>query len=145
MIKVLDLAKYIIGSIPVDNLKLQKLLFYSQAVCLVRYEKVAFGDKIEAWMYGPVIPGVYRAFRKYGFDVIPPSHRPVRITDVKIVDSTDMVMKFYGSMTGAELISETHSEEPWRQAFQKGPNMEIGNEDIRRYYSNVFNFSDEEE
>jgi uncharacterized phage-associated protein len=59
MAKAFEAAKYIINSLPVDNLKLQKLLYYSQAVHLVLNGKLPlFNEAIEAWDYGPVVPRV---------------------------------------------------------------------------------------
>ena len=42
-----------------SNLVLQKLLYFIQAYCLVVLNRAAFDEKIEAWMYGPVIPEAY--------------------------------------------------------------------------------------
>jgi uncharacterized phage-associated protein len=67
-----DVAKYIIKSLPVDNLKLQKLLYYSQAVHLVLNDKAPlFPGVIEAWDYGPMAPPVYREYKQYGLEIIP--------------------------------------------------------------------------
>ena len=67
-----DVAKYIIKSLPVDNLKLQKLLYYSQGVHLVLNDRVPlFMEPIEAWDYGPVVPPVYREYKGRGLEIIP--------------------------------------------------------------------------
>jgi uncharacterized phage-associated protein len=59
-----DVAKYIIKSLSVDNLKLQKLLYYSQAVHLVLNQKQAlFLAPIEAWDFGPVVLPVYYTYK----------------------------------------------------------------------------------
>ena len=44
---------------PVTNLRLQKLLYYSQAWSLVIRGSELFSDDIEAWCWGPV--GLVRA------------------------------------------------------------------------------------
>ena len=51
----------------VDNLKLQKLLYYAQAWHLVFRGKPLFRERIEAWVHGPVVPLIYREYRKYGY------------------------------------------------------------------------------
>ena len=48
----------------IDNLKLQKLLFYSQTVHLVFNSEPLFSDEIQAWDYGPVIPSVYEKAKR---------------------------------------------------------------------------------
>jgi uncharacterized phage-associated protein len=49
MTTAFDVAKYIINATPVDNLKLQKLLYYSQGVYLVLNNKQPlFPEDIEA-------------------------------------------------------------------------------------------------
>jgi len=47
----------------ISNLKLQKLLYYAQAWHLVNFDVPLFGDSIEAWDFGPVIPNVYRQYK----------------------------------------------------------------------------------
>ena len=64
MTKAMDIARYIANVIEVDEIKLQKLLFYTQAVCLVRFDKPAFTESIEAWDYGPVVPAVYHKLKR---------------------------------------------------------------------------------
>ena len=71
--KVLDIARYIINysneqQYGISNLKLQKLLYFVQAEFLAFTEKKqpCFQEEIEAWGFGPVVPGVYKEFRQYG-------------------------------------------------------------------------------
>jgi len=72
MATAMEVADYIIRKFPVDNLTLQKLLYYSQATHLVmRDRKPLFDDEIEAWDIGPVVPSVYNKYKHHGFDVIP--------------------------------------------------------------------------
>ena len=73
---VIDISSYIIeysneiGS-PVSNLKLQKLLYYSQAAMLVELGQKCFDSKIMAWEFGPVVVEAYQHYKEYGRDVIP--------------------------------------------------------------------------
>ena len=56
MAKVHDVAAYIISKMRgVDAMKLQKLLYYSQAWSLVWDSRPLFPSKIEAWANGPVV------------------------------------------------------------------------------------------
>ena len=47
----------------ITNLKLQKVLYFAQAYYLAKLNRALFSDKIEAWKYGPVIPGVYKRYK----------------------------------------------------------------------------------
>ena len=98
--EVEEVAKYIINypNIYIDNLKLQKLLFYSQAVSLVINEKALFNEPIEAWDYGPVIRKVYNTYKTHD-QQIPKIDDTISI-DTKDVEMIDIALGYYGSMTG---------------------------------------------
>ena len=55
----------------ITNLKLQKILYFAQAAHLAVHEKPLFKEDIEAWKFGPVIPSVYRKYKKYTNTAIP--------------------------------------------------------------------------
>lgn len=66
-----DIARYAVNYINmhgecVSNLKLQKILYYVQAAFLVEKNKPCFYQDIVNWQHGPVVPGVYHSFAKYG-------------------------------------------------------------------------------
>ena len=46
------------------HLRLQKLVYYSQAWHLVLQKKKLFRDRIEAWAHGPVIPNLYSIYHQ---------------------------------------------------------------------------------
>jgi uncharacterized phage-associated protein len=58
-------------SIEMTNLKLQKLLYYCQAWYLAFLGKPLFGERIEAWIHGPVVPPVFGSFKEHRWNVIP--------------------------------------------------------------------------
>jgi uncharacterized phage-associated protein len=116
MNSALNVAKYITDLLEVDQLKLQKLLFYSQAVCLVKFNKPAFDDPIEAWDYGPVAPNVYHYVKT--------TDAPIKIPgitftpmDNQILSGIDIALEYYGPKSGISLISETHSEDPMEKCL----------------------------
>ena len=64
MANALDVAAAILKRTgPIPAMKLQKLVYYSQAWSLVWDDRPLFKDRIEAWANGPVIPNLYRAHR----------------------------------------------------------------------------------
>lgn len=50
----------------INNLKLQKILYYIQGLYLVNYGLGIFKEDIQKWQYGPVVPEVYHSFKDYG-------------------------------------------------------------------------------
>lgn len=139
-----DVAKYIIGLMPVDNLKLQKLLYYSQAVHLVRMEALLFSDEIQAWRYGPVIPNVYRIYKDFGFEIIKSNdddHTDKQLTDGQL-KSIDMALEYYGEMSSIRLVNETHSEDPWKNVYDENKrDIVITTESMFNYYKDVLEIS----
>lgn len=144
MCKAIDLSKYIIGLIEVDNLKLQKLLYYCQGIHLARVDEPIFNDRIEAWTYGPVVPTVYRKYKKYGFEIIKESIAKKIEFKNKELETIDMVLAYYGSFSGLELVGRTHSESPWINAFKKSQNNEITKEAMKEYFKSNIIFADSE-
>ena len=142
MAKVEDVAKYIINrSNGVDNLKLQKLLYYSQAVHLVLNDKKPlFNDRIEAWLYGPVVPNVYRKYKSHGEADIPKCSAADINLSVNEIDAIDTTLEFYDKFSGPDLINRTHREKPWIDAYEKGQNTEITEDAIYDYFKKAFVF-----
>jgi uncharacterized phage-associated protein len=145
MITAIEVAKYIIKSLPVDNLKLQKLLYYSQAVHLVMYDKKPlFPEAIEAWDYCPVVPPVYHEYKTFGIDTITrliEEKTPLSIEEKKAVD---MALECFGSLPSSALVTQTHYEAPWENAYRPGrPSGIITVEAIYDYFKDVLDFSDE--
>jgi uncharacterized phage-associated protein len=144
MATALEVAKYIINAFPVDNLKLQKLLYYSQAVYLVKNNKQPlFADDIEAWDYGPVVPAVYRAYKACGIETIPP-HEDPNTLNLQQMRAVDMTLACFGEMSGVVLINQTHREPPWKEAFKPGrPSQVISVESLYKYFKGSLKITDD--
>lgn len=142
MSSVHDVAAYIVDALQrVDTMKLQKLVYYSQAWHLVWEEEPLFDAPIEAWANGPV---VYELFDNHrgSYSVSSWSRgNPSRLTPAE-VETIDTVLNYYGEMTGAKLSALTHSERPWMNARRGlGPTdrsrQEIPLDDIAEFYSTL--------
>ena len=141
MAGVAEVAKYIINSVQVDNLKLQKLAFYSQAVHLVLNDgKPLFPEEIEAWQYGPVVPELYSLYKPFGFDPIPRVGGGGHLTAQEI-ESVDIALEYYGSMTGIQLINQTHQEAPWKSVYKPDTkHIIIPKDSIYNFYRQIYRF-----
>jgi uncharacterized phage-associated protein len=117
----LDIANWIIASVDreagdsITHLKLQKLLYYAQAWALCLLGRPLFEEDMQAWVHGPVAETVFRAYRRYGFEALPPpNHLPALAPE----DEAHLlsVMEAYGDFSARRLEAMTHNEDPWRQA-----------------------------
>ena len=122
--------------ISVSPLKLQKILYYQQAWHMVFFgrENQLFSEAPEAWVNGPVYPGIYRQYRNcvpnmcdhlkekdFGVqpsDVLATLEKIAASLELskKELDLFESVMRLYGSKTQNQLILVTHSEQPWCEA-----------------------------
>jgi|SRR5580700_8585669 uncharacterized phage-associated protein len=114
------IAKHIIGTFknlgqPITNLKLQKLLYYSQAWHLALHGRILFCDRIEAWVHGPVVPTVFREYREFKWAPLPDD--PTFTTPpIEICEHIAEVLSTYGKFDATQLEHLTHSEGPWMEA-----------------------------
>lgn len=128
---------------PITNLKLQKLLYYSQAWHLALYDKPLFDDRMEAWVHGPVQPTVYHKYKKFSWNPI--SDDPGEIVlPLPITAHLDEVMAVYGGMSAYDLERLSHQESPWLKArgdLQKDESSEavISIEEMRQFYKVMAN------
>jgi uncharacterized phage-associated protein len=144
MTNVFDVAKYILhkhGSM--SAMKLQKLVYYSQAWSLVWDEEPLFPEKICAWAMGPVVPDLYDQHRGM-FSVAQADFQSARRSDVSTVqrETIDIVLSFYGDKPAQWLSDLTHMERPWKDA-RKGlivgerSNREITHAAMAEYYGSL--------
>ena len=113
-----EVARYIVrffleAGDPVTNLKLQKLLYYVQGWHLAVHDSPAFPEKLEAWVHGPVQPGVYRAYSAYRWNPIAEDESGVIALDPDLQELTNEVLDVYGGDSGYQLEQRTHREGPW--------------------------------
>jgi uncharacterized phage-associated protein len=110
-------------------IKLQKLVYYSQAWSLVWDEVPLFLEPIEAWVNGPVVPELYNVHRgQYIVDAWPLGD-PNRLS-LSQKETIAVVVNFYGEKSSAWLSELTHREAPWRDARQGLEPMERGHREI---------------
>ena len=144
MLNVFDVADYILSKVGrVTSMKLQKLVYYSQAWSLAWDDEPLFDEDFQAWANGPVCPDLFRVhkgqfglptsfFKKYAEGTFSPEQ----------VDTIDIVLRDYAHMAPHELSDLTHREHPWIKARGNTPpgmpceNI-IDKEDMREYYAGI--------
>ncbi|KYC36627.1 hypothetical protein WA1_43875 [Scytonema hofmannii PCC 7110] len=142
MVNVHDVAVYILEKMgPLMAMKLQKLVYYSQAWSLVWDEEPLFSEKIEAWANGPVVPALYNSHRGQ-FKVSELSEGNSSNLTPTQRETIDEVINFYGDRSSLWLSDLTHKEDPWidaRQGLMLGErgNKEITHAAMAEYYSSL--------
>ena len=143
-VSVFDVADYILKRLePMSAMKLQKLIYYSQAWSLVWDGAPLFREKIQAWANGPVVYDLFRAHR--GRFTVTRKTLPKgswRNLSAQQRDTVDAVLKFYGSKSPQWLSDLTHSELPWQRARRGLPpeepsNAEITLDSMARFYERL--------
>lgn len=131
MPSVHDVAAYILDEAgPMTAMKLQKLVYYSQAWHLVWDDEVLFPERIEAWANGPVVPELYGRHRgRYTVEAPWQWGSADALTDDQR-ETLNEVLNAYGDFTAQQLSVLSHSERPWQEARQGLQPLERGSEVI---------------
>lgn len=156
---VLDICRHVINysndrDYGISNLKLQKVLYFIQAYFLINRKDHApcFNEKIEAWDFGPVVPVAYHEYKQYGGGDIPTiksyilfdendvwNSRRIAFDDniIKVKDKTlvDKVVDNFSEYSATDLVSLTHKQSPWIDAYVPHQNNEITLDAIREYFN----------
>lgn len=138
-----DVAAYILEKKgEMTAMKLQKLVYYSQAWSLVWDEEPLFPERIEAWANGPVVPALYSEHRGQFKVSSWPRGNPDQLT-LEQRQTIDAVLNYYGDKSSQWLSDLTHREEPWLEARKGlGPgergSQAISHASMAEYYGSLF-------
>lgn len=91
---------------PVTNIKLQKLLYFTQGVYLAKYNKLAFEDNIIAWKYGPVVKDIYYKYSLYGAEPIITVKKYDSKISFMLINVIDIVLESFLDVNQTDLIEE---------------------------------------
>jgi uncharacterized phage-associated protein len=126
MVSAHDVAAYIVKEHgPLSAMKLQKLVYYSQAWSLVWDDRQLFRESVEAWANGPVVRELYERHRGQ-FELCDWPWGNVAVLDGEARETVDAVLQYYGPRSAQWLSDLTHREDPWREAREGIPDGERG-------------------
>ena len=117
MISVLKVASYLTERYKkaygqtMDEMRLHKLLYFTQKECVIQLGEPMFAEEIRAWKYGPVVPCVRMAYKA--------DNLHEQLTDdekVKYEPVFDAVFYIYGKRSSWTLVTLSHSEKSWERA-----------------------------
>ena len=135
----------------VTNLALQKIVYFCHVWSLIELNRPLVRHKFEAWEYGPVLPYIYREFKKFDrspivgratrIDPADGIHRVVEYNFDSEVDSlVNEIADFYSRLRPGDLVDLSHAEGgPWHRVWNHGgaanPGMKIDDAKIVEFYS----------
>jgi len=113
-----------LDAVSIDQLKLQKLVYYAHAWYLGNGKGPLFPDDIEAWPHGPVVRDLYVEFADFGASPITgrafatewPSGRRYQpqVKDQRLREFLRRVWEKYSPFSGVQLSNLSHAPtEPW--------------------------------
>lgn len=151
MITFQDVSSYILflaskQGIHVSNLKLQKLMYYSQGFCLGLTKKPLFEAEIKAWDHGPVVEPLYYQYKIYGKSALPtPLQFDDSVFDAIQKEIISSVFNTLGKKSAWELREMTHRETTWLAHSvndDKGDSSEITKQEMTEYFSAQLSIDD---
>ncbi|WP_431258194.1 Panacea domain-containing protein [Roseateles chitinivorans] len=115
---------------PINNYKLQKLLYYVQGWHLAEFDEPAFPERLEACFSGPVCPAVFDRYSSYTWrPITEETAEPEGLPD-RLIGVMERVLDLYGFDTGWSLEYRTHHEPPWQTARRGLDLIDPCNEEI---------------
>lgn len=126
--------------VSIDNVKLQKLMYFAQGWALVTLEHPLFDEEIQAWTYGPVVPELYMEARGYGNGSITGVFMTMQEIprDSEEWDTIDEMMGVFGKCSTMDLVTlSTEPKSPWAAAWKKGKYTPLDLWQMVLYFSEI--------
>ena len=143
-------------------LQVIKLAYIAHGYSLALLDEALIEEAVEAWKYGPVVPSLYHAAKRYGGEKITELlYCGVPASDGEGVGGAidfieghmsgeqkevlDGVLDAYGKFTGFELTKMTHLRDtPWKRFYRpRSYGQKIPNQTIKEYYKKIVGNGDE--
>ncbi|MBD2122731.1 Panacea domain-containing protein [Trichocoleus sp. FACHB-262] len=124
MVNCLDVARYFIirayedgREAEMTNMKVQKLLYYTQSLYLALHDDPLFDEEIQAWRYGPVCPIAYRFYSNFEAEQLPvPDKDSLEYLSTETRKLLEEIWEYFGEYHAYYLSGMTHLEFPWKKA-----------------------------
>lgn len=138
MIDCLNVARYFIVRAYEDgieaemtNMKVQKLLYYTQCLHLALYDEPLFDEVILAWRSGPVCPPAYRFYSEFEANQLPIPGKEYFLQIPKEKKKLlEEIWEYFGGYQLDRLSGMTHLEFPWKKARKGLPPQASSTEPI---------------
>ncbi|WP_370931923.1 Panacea domain-containing protein [Bartonella sp. DGB1] len=122
LVSASEVANFFIraGNYKYTNLKIQKLVYLAHLLYLSETCLPLVREDFEAWMYGAVVPKLYRQLIPYGAGCI---SEQIEQKGCELTQNQECFLsninKVFGKATSAKLVEITHSKSgAWAQVYQ---------------------------
>lgn len=143
-----DVAKYLLDLAKSEGktiapMKLLKLTYIAHGYNLGFNKGPLIENSVQAWKYGPVIPELYHATKKFGS--FPVDGELIDLLSTQELKDEDkhfisLIWNSYKHLGGLQLSTLTHQPEtPWAKTYDGGYHKNISNEVIQDYYTKLIN------
>lgn len=134
----------------ISPIKLQKTLYFAfaywggfvrksqnkAAEIKINKSEYLFDDRIEAWVYGPVVPKVYSCHNLTKY-----SNSSLFVGNEDVKEYIDGVIENAFEVSDFKLVEASHFDKCWRNNFDvnaQNHNIEIPKEEIIEEYANMY-------
>lgn len=97
-----------------DQMKMHKMMYFSQRESLMIFGSPLFDEEFEAWKYGPVLIGVRNEYQTG--HMFEGNYKTLKDKEKKLVNS---VFKRYDEYNAWQLSTLSHAEHSWLQARKR--------------------------
>lgn len=117
MVDILQVASYIYKryreefGVRIDEMKLHKLLYFTQRECMIQTGQPMFEARFEAWKYGPVMVPIRHYYQTDSFPDLMTNEQLMQYEPV-----FDMAFETYAPQNSWSLSTLTHGEYSWKHA-----------------------------
>jgi uncharacterized phage-associated protein len=102
-------------------MQLLKLVYIAHGWMLGLHGKPLIRDEVEAWQYGPVIPRLYNAIRRFRSQPVEGDLKTDERLDAAEENIVSQVYQIYGKKSGPALSRLTHQKgSPWDAVYDRG-------------------------
>lgn len=140
---IFDVAHWFLSKASMTYKKLQSLCYYAEAWSEALLGKpIAKNAVFEAWMHGPINRDLWKEYVRYEWDEIEQTEARPSFPPEK-EELLESVWLTYGKLTGTQLETLVHREEPWRKqrlglsTFESSHKI-IQVEDMVKYYQSLY-------
>ncbi|EMF0475717.1 Panacea domain-containing protein [Enterococcus hirae] len=122
------------------QMKLHKLMYYSQGVCLAVFSKRLFDEELLAWRHGPVVRSIFEKYQ--GQKELPSEVTEEQLKNYQLISNDEnsrmileAVYEQYADYSASQLRNMTHKETPWIEAWNNGKGTTaISDETVRNFF-----------
>jgi uncharacterized phage-associated protein len=137
----LDIAEYIIRYEDeqdhcINNLKLQKIMYFLQAQFVVSCGKSLFDEDLIAWDFGPIVKSVYFNYNMFGSATIflNPNNCRNEYIAWEHRNLINQVLEYVRPYSTTQLVSICHNQSPWKNARRRWNNV-ISLYELKDYFT----------